>query len=156
MRTCCTCLRAISTSNSHAPAFPLHCYSCCRVSEDSETLCIFLFSLLSFLPFPASHRQPRVHTPSCQAKSHSVTIATPRPLWNMKVHYGIHKSEMLVPVLNHISPKSLTRLLNIHLHFDLKSAYFPFSHTVPLHVPFGLHTPPISCPLILYFIILLH
>jgi hypothetical protein len=116
---------------------------------------VFLFSLSQFLPRGSSH--------SVIAKSRSGILSAELKVAellsrNMTVYYRIHTSDILIPVLSQINPYPLTRLLNVlsHLHFDLKSGFFPFSDTMPPHVPFVLHAPSISCPLILYFSILLH
>jgi hypothetical protein len=60
---------------------------------------------------------------SCEA-----TQELPSILWNPKVHYRIHNSPQLVPILNQISAVYSTPsyLSQIHLHLGLPSGLFPY------------------------------
>jgi hypothetical protein len=42
--------------------------------------------------------------PSCKTDNHSAGQEIPQFSWNLKVHYYVHRSSMLVPILSHITP----------------------------------------------------
>jgi hypothetical protein len=56
---------------------------------------------------------------SWEAVSRAATRELPSILWNPKVHYRVHKSPPLVPILNQISPVRTTTSYRSNIHFNI-------------------------------------
>jgi hypothetical protein len=61
----------------------------------------------------------------------AVTQELPNILWNPKVHYRVHKSSLLIPILNKINPVYTTSS-------DLSKTYISIIHHLRLGFPIGL------------------
>jgi hypothetical protein len=58
-------------------------------------------------------------SPSWEAASCAATHELPNILWNPKVHYSVHKSYQLVPILSQTKPVNTTPLYISKDHFDI-------------------------------------
>jgi hypothetical protein len=93
-------------------------------------------------------------SPSWEVAIHAATQELPNILWNPKVHYGVHKSPPLVPILSkvnliHTIPFYLSKIHFNIVHpptFDLPSGLFPSTFSANIlyaflfspNVPHGL------------------
>jgi hypothetical protein len=60
-----------------------------------------------------------VHDPSWEANSSSASQGILRIIWNLKVHYRVHKSSPIVPMLSQINPFHAFPIYLFKIHFDI-------------------------------------
>jgi hypothetical protein len=97
--------------------------------------------------------------PSSEAASCAVTQELPNILWNPKVHYRVHKSPPLAPILSQINPIHITPsylrsilILATCVRLGLPSGLFPsgfptkilYAFLYPCYMPCPSHPPWLS------------
>jgi hypothetical protein len=84
---------------------------------------------------------------SSEVANGAATQELPSILWNLKVHYRVHKSPLLVPILSQIDPVHTTPsypsksilILSTHLRLDLPSGLF--SSGFPINILYAFLFP---------------
>ena len=125
-------------------ALATRCLICARISLSLKSLLLGLTNSME-------------QSPSWEANRSSDSQEIPRVIWNLKVHYRIHKSPPPVPILSHINPVHAPHptswrsilILSSHLRLGLPNGLLPSSLStkilyVPLPSPYVLHAPPTS------------
>jgi hypothetical protein len=91
-------------------------------------------------------------SPSWEAANCAATLELPSVLWNPKVHYRIHKSPPLVPILSQIDPVHIIAsylrsilILSTHVRLGLPSGFFPY-HQYPIRTHLLPHSCYMPCP----------
>jgi hypothetical protein len=66
-------------------------------------------------------------SPSSEAANCAATQELPSILWNLKIHYRVQKSPLLVPNLNQIDPVHTTPYYLSKIHFNI--VHSPMSYS---------------------------
>jgi hypothetical protein len=95
-------------------------------------------------------------SPSWEATSHAATQEFPNILWNLRVHYHVHKSPPLVLMLRQIKSVQTTPSYFSNIHFNIIhpptswsswwSLSFWLSHQYSICIPLLPHSCYLHCP----------
>jgi hypothetical protein len=93
-------------------------------------------------------------SPSWEANSHSPSQEIPHILWNLKVHYCVHKVLPLLPILSqthpvHTFPHCFPKIHSdtaSHLHLDLQSGLYPLGFPTKILYAFLIALICATCP----------
>jgi hypothetical protein len=95
-------------------------------------------------------------SPSREAANCAATQEVPSILWNPKVHYRVHMSPLLVPILSQISPLHTIPFYLSKIHFNiihpptswstLLALSFWLSRQYPICIPLFPHSCDMPCP----------
>jgi hypothetical protein len=85
-------------------------------------------------------------SPSLEATNCEPTQELPRILWNPKVHYRVHNSPPLVPILSQINPIQTIPSYLSKIHFNIVHPLTPWSTQWSLSVWLS-HQYPVCIPL---------
>jgi hypothetical protein len=84
---------------------------------------------------------------SREAVSYAAARKIPKILWNLKIHYRVHKSAALVPILSHVNPVHITPSYLSEIHFNIIHPPTSWS-TSPNVFSFGFYRQRFVCVLV--------
>jgi hypothetical protein len=152
LNNCCTVYRVILCSLF---LFEFYKFSIKSVAHSTSLINLFTATCFGYNCYPSSGLlwTPILLTysieesPSWEAKRFSASQEIPHILWNLKVHYRIHKCPPPVPILNQLHqskpphPTSWRSILTLSSHLRLGLPSSPFLSGFPTKT---LHTPLLS------------
>jgi hypothetical protein len=121
--------------------FLLHVSYFCPTFNKHYNVSINFCKVSQYLPYLLTELIPAWEAENCAA-----TQELPSILWNPKLHYHVHKSPPIVPILSQINPvhtiPSYLRsilILSTHLRLGLPSGLFPSAS--PTNILYGFFSP---------------